>query len=47
MSNLIALLTIFLAGHVIECSTYATGGYYSGFKDLGVNDTDMGMFNEL
>lgn len=29
-------------GHVIECSTYATGGYYSGFKDLGVNDTDMG-----
>ena len=32
-----------LLGHVIECSTYATGGYYSGFKDLGVNDTDMGM----
>lgn len=31
-------------GHVIECSTYATGGYYSGFKDLGVNDTDMGKF---
>jgi hypothetical protein len=30
------------SGHVIECSTYATGGYYSGFKDLGVNDTDMG-----
>lgn len=31
-----------MVGHVIECSTYATGGYYSGFKDLGVNDTDMG-----
>ena len=29
-------------GHVIECSTYATGGYYSGFKDLGVKDVDMG-----
>ena len=31
-----------MIGHIIECSTYATGGYYSGFKDLGVNDTDMG-----
>ncbi|KAF2022345.1 DUF1446-domain-containing protein [Aaosphaeria arxii CBS 175.79] len=31
-----------MVGHVIECSTYATGGYYSGFKDLGVKDTDMG-----
>jgi hypothetical protein len=30
-----------MIGHIIECSTYATGGYYSGFKDLGVNDTDM------
>jgi len=31
-----------MIGHIIECSTYATGGYYSGFKDLGINDTDMG-----
>lgn len=31
-----------MIGHIIECSTYATGGYYSGFKDLGVKDTDMG-----
>lgn len=31
-----------MIGHIIECSTYATGGYYSGFKDLGVDDTDMG-----
>jgi len=23
-----------VAGHLIECSTYVTGGYYSGFKDL-------------
>lgn len=31
-----------MIGHIIECSTYATGGYYSGFKDLGDQDTDMG-----
>lgn len=31
-----------MIGHIIECSTYATGGYYSGFKDLGTDDTDMG-----
>ena len=31
-----------MIGHIIECSTYATGGYYSGFKSLGVKDTDMG-----
>ena len=31
-----------MVGHIIECSTYATGGYYSGFKDLGIKDTDMG-----
>lgn len=31
-----------MIGHIIECSTYATGGYYSGFKDLGIKDTDMG-----
>lgn len=31
-----------MIGHIIECSTYATGGYYSGFKDLGVKDLDMG-----
>ena len=23
-----------IAGHLIECSSYACGGYYSGFKDL-------------
>lgn len=31
-----------MIGHIIECSTYATGGYYSGFKELGIDDTDMG-----
>jgi len=23
-----------VAGHLIECSAYVTGGYFSGFKDL-------------
>lgn len=36
------LAAALMVGHIIECSTYATGGYYSGFKDLGTNDTDMG-----
>lgn len=40
--NLHELASALTIGHIIECSTYATGGYYSGFKDLGVNDTDMG-----
>ena len=31
-----------MVGHIIECSTYATGGYYSGFKDLGDKDLDLG-----
>ncbi|KAF2403244.1 DUF1446-domain-containing protein [Trichodelitschia bisporula] len=31
-----------MIGHLLECSTYATGGYYSGFKDLAPNDTDLG-----
>jgi len=40
--NIPELAGALMIGHIIECSTYATGGYYSGFKDLGVNDTDMG-----
>lgn len=40
--NLDELAGALMIGHIIECSTYATGGYYSGFKDLGVHDTDMG-----
>ncbi|KAF1951699.1 DUF1446-domain-containing protein [Byssothecium circinans] len=40
--NLQELATALMVGHVIECSTYATGGYYHGFKDLGVKDVDMG-----
>jgi len=30
-----------MIGHIIECSTYAIGGYYSRFKQLGVHDVDM------
>ncbi|KAL1611824.1 hypothetical protein SLS60_000044 [Paraconiothyrium brasiliense] len=41
-SNIQEVASALMVGHVIECSTYATGGYYSGFKDLGVKDTDMG-----
>jgi hypothetical protein len=40
--NLSELAGALMVGHIIECSTYATGGYYSGFKSLGTNDTDMG-----
>ncbi|KAI1843557.1 hypothetical protein JX266_010190 [Neoarthrinium moseri] len=40
--NMKELAGALMIGHIIECSTYATGGYYSGFKDLGVHDTDMG-----
>ncbi|KAK9794125.1 putative DUF1446-domain-containing protein [Seiridium cardinale] len=40
--NLEELAGALMIGHIIECSTYATGGFYSGFRDLGVNDTDMG-----
>jgi hypothetical protein len=40
--NLTELASALMIGHIIECSTYATGGYYSGFKSLAPNDTDMG-----
>ncbi|KAG7109281.1 Leucine aminopeptidase A like protein [Verticillium longisporum] len=39
--NLTELAGALMIGHIIECSTYATGGYYSGFKDLKGEDTDM------
>jgi hypothetical protein len=41
-AHLNELAAALMIGHIIECSTYATGGYYSGFKDLVPNDTDMG-----
>ncbi|ORX96172.1 hypothetical protein BCR34DRAFT_593944 [Clohesyomyces aquaticus] len=33
-SNLDELAGALMAGHIIECSAYATGGYYAGFKGL-------------
>ncbi|KAI1261935.1 hypothetical protein F5Y18DRAFT_400123 [Xylariaceae sp. FL1019] len=33
-SNLNEIAGALMAGHIIECSAYATGGYYSGFKKL-------------
>lgn len=34
-----------IAGHLIECSAYVTGGYYSGFRDLvkGNRHVNMGF----
>ena len=33
-SQLHELASAFVAGHLIECSTYITGGNYSGFKEI-------------
>ncbi|KIH89893.1 hypothetical protein SPBR_00350 [Sporothrix brasiliensis 5110] len=41
-ADLAALAGALMVGHIIECSTYATGGYYSAFKDLGGHDLDLG-----
>lgn len=32
-----------VAGHLIECSTYVCGGYFSGFKDLFEGCEDIGF----
>lgn len=32
----------FVAGHFIECSTYVTGGNFSGFKSMSGELTDLG-----
>ncbi|KAL1899815.1 hypothetical protein Sste5346_002681 [Sporothrix stenoceras] len=36
------LASALMVGHIIECGTYATGGYYSGFKNFGKKRTDFG-----
>lgn len=44
-SELDKLANAFVAGHLIECSTYVTGGNFSGFKALeaGNNWADIGF----
>ncbi|KAK4050786.1 hypothetical protein OIV83_003207 [Microbotryomycetes sp. JL201] len=37
-----SLAGAFVAGHLIECSNYATGGNFSGFKALGEACIDIG-----
>ncbi|CAK7230594.1 hypothetical protein SCUCBS95973_007628 [Sporothrix curviconia] len=41
-ANLQELANALMVGHLIECGTYATGGYYSAFKAFGKNNTDFG-----
>ncbi len=41
-ADLPALAGALMVGHIIECGTYATGGYYSGFKALAPAWTDFG-----
>lgn len=37
------LARAFIAGHFIECSTYVTGGNFSGFKSLPGESLDLGF----
>lgn len=41
--NLEQLAHALVAGHFIECSTYVTGGNFSGFKSLPGNSTNLGF----
>jgi hypothetical protein len=41
--DLSALAHSFVAGHFIECSTYVTGGNFSGFKQLQGRYGDLGF----
>lgn len=41
--NFNALASALVAGHLIECSTYATGGCYSGFKKWQAKAVDLGF----
>jgi hypothetical protein len=40
--NVQELAGALMIGHLIECGTYATGGYYSAFKDFGAKNTNFG-----
>lgn len=37
------LAAAFVAGHFLECSTYVTGGNFTGFKDLSGKSVDLGF----
>lgn len=42
-TNLQRLAHAFVAGHFIECSTYVTGGNFSGFKSMPGKCVDLGF----
>lgn len=42
-NDLSQLAHAFVAGHFIECSTYVTGGNFSGFKNLPGESLDLGF----
>lgn len=42
-NDLPQLAHAFVAGHFIECSTYVTGGNFSGFKSIPGKITDLGF----
>lgn len=42
-NNLDELAASLVAGHLIECGTYATGGCYAGFKKFGSKIEDFGF----
>jgi hypothetical protein len=42
-TDLDQIASALIAGHLIECSSYVCGGYYSGFKDLMTNCENLGF----
>lgn len=42
-TDLNQLAHAFVAGHFLECSTYVTGGNFSGFKSLPSPSVDIGF----
>lgn len=41
--NLDELASAFVAGHLIECGTYVTGGNFTGFKSFSGPSVDLGF----
>lgn len=42
-NDLSQLAHVFVAGHFLECSTYVTGGNFSGFKSLPGKSLSLGF----